>query len=54
MKKINIANKFLLPKQIKENGVKNNELEITDGTIKEIIKKLYSRVRSKKFRKRNF
>ena len=36
--KINIANKFLLPKQIKENGVKNDEFEITDGTIKEIIK----------------
>jgi ATP-dependent Lon protease len=36
--KINIANKFLLPKQIKENGVKNDEFEIIDGTIKEIIK----------------
>ena len=36
--KINIANKFLLPKQIKENGVKVGEFEITDGTIKEIIK----------------
>ena len=36
--KINIANKFLLPKQIKENGVKDGEFEITDGTIKEIIK----------------
>ena len=36
--KINIANKFLLPKQIKENGIKNGEFEITDGTIKEIIK----------------
>ena len=36
--KINIANKFLLPKQIKENGVKNDEFEVTDGTIKEIIK----------------
>ena len=36
--KINIANKFLLPKQIKENGVKNGEFELTSGTIKEIIK----------------
>jgi len=36
--KISIANKFLLPKQIKENGVKKEEFEITDGTIKEIIK----------------
>ncbi len=36
--KINIANKFLLPKQIKENGVKENELYVSDGTIKEIIR----------------
>ena len=26
--KINISNKFLLPKQIKENGVKDGELDI--------------------------
>jgi ATP-dependent Lon protease len=36
--KINIANKYLLPKQIKENGVKANELDLEDGTIKEIIR----------------
>jgi len=36
--KINIANKFLLPKQIKENGVKDGEFDLTNGTIKEIIK----------------
>ncbi len=36
--KINISNKFLLPKQIKENGVKEGELEIKKGTIKEIIR----------------
>jgi ATP-dependent Lon protease len=36
--KISIANKFLLPKQIKENGVKENELYVSDGTIKEIIR----------------
>ncbi len=36
--KINIANKYLLPKQIKENGVKGEELELGDGTIKEIIR----------------
>jgi len=36
--KINIAEKFLLPKQIKENGIKQGELEIVDGTIKEIIR----------------
>tara|TARA_B100001123_G_scaffold150817_1_gene174389 strand:+ start:2404 stop:4785 length:2382 start_codon:yes stop_codon:yes gene_type:complete len=36
--KINIANKFLLPKQIKENGVKEGELELSEGTVKEIIR----------------
>ncbi len=36
--KINIANKYLLPKQIKENGVKAEELDLVDGTIKEIIR----------------
>jgi len=36
--KINIANKYLLPKQIKENGVKDSELNLKDGTIKEIIR----------------
>ena len=36
--KINIADKYLLPKQIKENGVKKEELELVDGTIKEIIR----------------
>ncbi len=36
--KINISNKFLLPKQIKENGVKEGELELLEGTVKEIIR----------------
>ena len=36
--KINIANKFLLPKQIKANGVKDDEFEVTDGTVKEVIR----------------
>ena len=36
--KINISNRFLLPKQIKENGVKDGEMDIKDGTIKEIIR----------------
>jgi ATP-dependent Lon protease len=36
--KINIANKYLLPKQIKVNGVKDGEFEIMEGTIKEIIR----------------
>ena len=36
--KINIANKYLLPKQIKDNGIKEGEMNIKDGTIKEIIR----------------
>ena len=36
--KINIANKFLLPKALKENGVKNGEMVLKEGTFKEIIR----------------
>ena len=36
--KINIANKFLLPKQIKENGIKEGELDLSEGTIKQVIR----------------
>ncbi len=36
--KINIADKFLLPKAIKENGVKDGEMEVSGGTLKEIIR----------------
>ncbi|MDC3087804.1 endopeptidase La [Candidatus Pelagibacter sp.] len=36
--KINIANKFLLPKQIKDNGVKEKEMILENDIIKEIIR----------------
>ena len=36
--KVNIANKFLLPKALKENGVKDGEMDLKDGTFKEIIR----------------
>jgi ATP-dependent Lon protease len=36
--KINIANNFLLPKTIKENGVKSGEMVLSEGTVKEIIR----------------
>ena len=36
--KINIANKFLLPKQVKDNGVKQNEMKIEKDIIQEIIR----------------
>tara|TARA_Y100000287_G_scaffold179864_1_gene174144 strand:- start:11 stop:949 length:939 start_codon:yes stop_codon:yes gene_type:complete len=36
--KINIANKFLLPKQIKDNGVKENEMKLDQDIIKQMIR----------------
>jgi ATP-dependent Lon protease len=36
--KINIANKYLLPKQIKDNGVKDKEMNLDDNIIQEIIR----------------
>ena len=36
--KINIANKYLLPKQIKDNGVKEKEMNLNDDIIKEVIR----------------
>ncbi len=36
--KINIANKFLLPKQIKDNGVKEDEMKLEKNIIQEVIR----------------
>ena len=36
--KISIANKYLLPKQIKDNGVKEKEMNLEDNIIKEVIR----------------
>jgi len=36
--KISIANKYLLPKQVKENGVKENEMKLGKDIIKEVIR----------------
>ena len=36
--KINIANKYLLPKQIKDNGVKEKEMNLGNDIIKEVIR----------------
>ncbi len=36
--KINIANKYLLPKQIKDNGVKDKEMNLSNDIIKEVIR----------------
>ncbi|WP_150046292.1 MULTISPECIES: endopeptidase La [Methylomonas] len=40
--KINIATRFLIPKQIKNNGLKESEIEITEVAIRDIIR-YYSR-----------
>ncbi|MBK5204210.1 MAG: endopeptidase La [Polaromonas sp.] len=36
--KINIAMRYLLPKQLKTNGVKANELEITEQAVRDIVR----------------
>ena len=36
--KVNIANKYLLPKQIKDNGVKEKEMNLDNDIIQEIIR----------------
>ena len=36
--KINIANKFLIPKQVKNNGIKGGEIDIANGTVQDVIR----------------
>jgi ATP-dependent Lon protease len=36
--KVNIAKKYLIPKQVKLNGLKESEIKITDGAIHDIIR----------------
>jgi ATP-dependent Lon protease len=36
--KLNIAQRYLLPKQAKNNGVKDDELELTEGAVRAIIR----------------
>ena len=52
--KINIANKYLLPKQIKDNGVKEKEMNLEDDIIKEIIRRYTKESGVRNLRKRNF
>jgi len=35
--KVNIANNYLIPKQIKDNGIKSDELKLEQGVVKNII-----------------
>jgi ATP-dependent Lon protease len=37
--KLEIAKKYLLPKQVKDNGLKNNEFSVSDEVILEIIRR---------------
>jgi len=36
--KTNIAIRYLLPKQLKNNGVKDNELDISEATVRDIVR----------------
>jgi ATP-dependent Lon protease len=36
--KVNIATKYLIPKQMEQNGLKSDEISITEATIREIIR----------------
>jgi len=36
--KVNIVQTYLLPKQLKNNGVKDDELEVTEGAIRAVIR----------------
>ncbi len=36
--KLNIAKKYLLPKQIKQNGLKDDELKVADGALLDIVR----------------
>ena len=36
--KVNIAKRYLLPKQLKDNGLKDGEMKMTDGALHDIIR----------------
>ncbi len=36
--KVNIAMRYLLPKQIKQHGLKDNEIEVSEATIRDIVR----------------
>ena len=36
--KVNIATKYLLPKQLKNNGLKKEELQVSDAAIRDVIR----------------
>ena len=50
--KVNISQKYLIPKQSKNNGLKKEEWKLSEEVNRKIIRN-YTEVWSKKFRKRN-
>lgn len=36
--KLNIAKRYLLPKQIKHNGLRSNEIKVSDGAMRDVIR----------------
>ena len=51
--KVNIAEKYLIEKQKKNNGLKDNELSITKNTIKDLIRYFTREAGVRVFRKRD-
>ena len=51
--KVNISQKYLIPKQSKNNGLKNDEWKLNEDVNRKIIRNYTREVWSKKFRKRN-
>ena len=52
--KVNISQKYLIPNQSKNNGLKKEEWTIDENINRKIIRHLYERVWCKKFRERDF
>ena len=42
--KLNIASKYLLPKQLLDNGIKGKEVKVAETAIESIIKILHKRI----------
>ena len=51
--KVNISQKYLIPKQSKNNGLKNDEWKLSENVNRKIIRNYTRRIWCKKFRERN-
>ena len=36
--KLNIARRYLIPRQLEQNGLKENEIKITDGAVRDVVR----------------